>query len=130
VVAAADPNSVAFAVPVQGAVAVAQEARLATPPPPVDQAPPRAVQFNTSTAGGGSFPDPHYPAAALRNHYQGTAVIEFVVDASGKLVSVKLQKSSGIPVLDEEALDTVKTRWHFAPGKPGYFYKPFTFQLQ
>lgn len=130
VVAAADPSSVAFAVPVQGAVAIAQEARLATPPPPVNQAPPRAVQFNPSNAGGGTFPDPHYPAAALRNHYQGTVIIEFVVDDSGKLVSVRLQKSSGVPVLDEEALDTIKNRWHFAPGKPGYFYKPFTFQLQ
>src|SRR5215813_3912444 len=34
VVAAADPTSVAFAVPVQGAVAVAAAAHLATPPPP------------------------------------------------------------------------------------------------
>jgi len=130
VVAAADPSSVAFAVPVQGAVAVAQEARLATPPPPVNQAPPRAVQFNPGTAGGGSFPDPRYPAVALRNHYQGTVVVEFTVDAAGGLTSVRLQKSSGVPALDEEALDTVKNRWRFAPGKPGYFYKPFTFQLQ
>lgn len=130
VVAAADPSAVAFAVPVQGAVAIAQEARLATPPPPVNQAPPRAIQFNPSTAGGGTFPDPHYPASALRNHSQGTVIVEFVVDAAGKLTSVKLQKSSGVPALDEEALDTVKNRWHFAPGKPGYFFKPFAFQLQ
>lgn len=130
VVAAADPSSVAFAVPVQGAVAIAPAAHLATPPPPVNQAPPRAVQFNPSTAGGGMYPDPHYPSIALRNHYQGTAVVEFVVDEAGKLVSVKLQKSSGFPVLDEEALDTVKNRWRFPPGKPGYFYKPFTFQIQ
>lgn len=130
VVAAADPTSVAFAVPVQGAVAIASAAHLATPPPPVNQAPPRAVQFNPSSAGGGSYPDPHYPSIALRNHYQGTAVVEFVVDEAGRLVSVKLQKSSGFPVLDEEALETIKNRWRFAPGKPGYFYKPFTFQIQ
>lgn len=130
VVAAADPSAVAFAVPVQGAVAIAQEARMATPPPPVNQAPPRAVQFNPSTAGAGSFPDPHYPAAALRNHYEGTVIIEFVVDASGRLASAKIQKSSGVPILDEEALETVKNRWHFASGKPGYFFKPFTFQMQ
>ena len=130
VVAAADPSSVAFAVPVQGAVAVAQEARMATPPPPVNQAPPRAVQFNPSTAGGGSFPEPHYPAIALRNHMQGTVVIEFVVDAAGKLTAIKIQKSSGCPALDEEALDTIKNRWRFAPGKAGYYYKPFMFQLQ
>jgi periplasmic protein TonB len=130
VMAAADPASVAFAVPVQGAVAIAPAAHLATPPPPVDQAPPRAVQFNPNSAGGGSFPDPHYPAVALRNHYEGTAIIEFVVDQSGKLASAKVQKSSGFPALDEEALETVKNRWRFSPGKPGYFYKPFTFKLQ
>ena len=130
VVAVADSSSVAFSVPVQGAVAVAQEARMATPPPPVDQAPARAVQFNPNAAGGGSFPDPRYPSIALRNKYQGTVIIEFSVDESGRLISVKVQKSSGFPVLDEEAMETVKNRWRFAPGKPGYFFKPFTFQLQ
>jgi protein TonB len=130
VVAAADPNSVAFAVPVQGAVAIAQEARLASPPPPADQAPPRAIQFNPNTSGGGSFPPPSYPPIAARNHYQGTVTIEFTIDDSGKLTSVKIQKSSGYPTLDEEALNTVKNRWRFAAGKSGYFFKPFVFQLE
>jgi protein TonB len=130
VVRVADSSAVAFAVPVQGALAVAQEARLATPPPPTNQAPPRAVQFNPNTAGGGSFPDPKYPALARRNQYQGTVIIEFMVDESGTLTSVKVQKSSDFLVLDEEALDTVKNRWHFIAGKPGYFFKPFTFRLQ
>ncbi len=130
VVAAADPSSVAFAVPVQGAVAIASAAHLATPPPPANQAPPRAVQFNPAGAGGGSFPDPRYPAIAMRNRYQGTVVIEFVVDEAGHLASAKVQKSSGYPVLDEEALQTVQNRWRFTAGKAGYFYKPFAFQLQ
>lgn len=132
VVAVADPTSVAFAVPVEGAVAIAPAAHLATPPPSANQAPPapRAVPFNPSTAGAGSFPDPHYPTIAMRNHYQGTVIVEFVVDQAGRLSSVKVQKSSGYPVLDEEALDTVKNRWRFTAGKPGYFYKPFAFQLQ
>jgi protein TonB len=130
VVAAADPTSVAFAVPVQGAVAIAAAAHLATPPPPANQAPPRAVQFNPNAAGGGSFPDPHYPAVALRNHYEGTVIIEFVVDQQGRLADAKIQKSSGFPVLDEEALETVKNRWRFSQGKPGYFFKPFTFKMQ
>jgi protein TonB len=130
VVAVADSPSVAFSVPVQGAVAIAQEARLATPPPPVNQPPPRAVQFNPTSGGGGVFPEPRYPPIALRNHYQGTVVIEFVVDESGKLRSVKVQKSSGYPVLDEEALGTITNRWRFPAGRPGYFFKPFQFQLQ
>ncbi len=130
VVAAADPSSVAFAVPVQGAVAIAQEARLATPPPPANQAPPQPVKFNYNTSGGGSFPQPNYPGIALRNHYQGTVIIDFSVDESGALASVKVQKSSGIPVLDEAALDTIQHRWHFPAGKPGNWYVPIVFQLQ
>jgi TonB family protein len=66
----------------------------------------------------------------MRNHYQGTVIVEFVVDEVGQLTSVKVQKSSGYPVLDEEALNTVKNRWRFTTGKPGYYYKPFAFQLQ
>ena len=131
VVAAADPSSVAFAVPVQGAVAIAPAAALASPPPAVTHAPPpKAVQFNPNSEGGGSFPEPKYPQSALRNQYQGTVIIEFVVDESGTLTSVKVQKSSGYPILDEEALQTVKSRWRFPLGKPGYFFKPFTFQIQ
>jgi protein TonB len=131
VVAAADSSSVAFAVPVQGAVAIAPTAALASPPPPVTHTPPpKAVQFNPNSEVGGSFPEPKYPQSALRNQYQGTVIIEFVVDPSGQVASVKVQKSSGFPILDEEALSTVKNRWRFTPGTARYFFKPFVFQLQ
>ncbi|HZR21472.1 MAG TPA: TonB family protein [Verrucomicrobiae bacterium] len=130
VVAAADPASVAFAVPVQGAVAIAPAAHLATPPPPVGQAPPRAVQFNPGAGGGGRYPQPQYPAVALRNHYQGTVIIEYTVDEAGKIDSPKVQKSSGFPVLDEAALQVIQTRWHFEPGAVRHYITPFTFQLQ
>ena len=130
VVAAADPTSVAFAVPVQGAVAIADTAHLATPPPPAAKAPPTAVKFNPSVADGGNHPPPQYPAMALRNHYQGTVTIEFVVDPSGKVTSAKVQKSSGFPLLDEAALDMVKNRWSFTPGSERIYYWPCVFQLQ
>src|SRR6516165_3685713 len=85
VVAVADSANVAFSVPVQGAVAIAPEARLATPPPPVTQAPPSApVRFNPNAAGGGSFPLPIYPISAQRNHEEGMVTIELMVDESGK----------------------------------------------
>lgn len=130
VVAAADPTSVAFAVPVQGAVAVAAAAHLATPPPPVTHAPPTATKFNPAVADGGSYPPPQYPGVALRNHYQGTVTIEIVVDPSGKITVAKVQKSSGSPALDEAALDAVKNRWRFPPGNERYYYWPCVFQLQ
>lgn len=131
VVAAADSSAVAFAVPVQGAVAVASEARLATPPPPVPQAPPRPVAFNPNAATGGSFPPPDYPPLALRNRWHGTAVVEIKVDPDGKTTDVKLQRSSGYSVLDEAAMEVVSKRWHFpASGKPEWYYYPFLFQIQ
>src|SRR5205807_3794698 len=59
VVAAADPSTVAFAVPVQGAVAIAP-ARFATAPPPVNTAPPTPTKFDPN-ASAGTFPPPSYP---------------------------------------------------------------------
>jgi protein TonB len=130
VVAAADPTSVAFAVPVQGAVAVAAAAHLATPPPPANHAPPAATKFNPGVSDGGSYPPPQYPGMALRNHYQGTVTIEIMVDATGKITLAKIQKSSGFPLLDETALDVVTNRWRFPPGSERYYYWPCLFQLQ
>jgi len=130
IVAVVDSPAVAFSVPVQGAVAVAQEARMATPPPPVDRPPARPVQFNPHAAGEGYFADPQYPSMALRNHYEGTSVIEISVDAAGNTTEAKVFKSSGFPVLDEAALDVVKKRWKFPPGQPRLYHWPCTFKLQ
>lgn len=130
VVAAADAANVAFSVPVQGAVAIAAAVHLATPPPPVVKAPPKPIQFNPATASGGNFPPPQYPAAALRNHYQGTVTIEITVDAAGSVTAANIQKSSGHSVLDDAALDVVKHRWRFPAGTVRYYYWPCIFQLQ
>jgi len=56
-VAAPADASVAFAVPVQGAVAVAKEARFASPPPPVTHA-PGPTRFDPNANDGGSYPPP------------------------------------------------------------------------
>src|SRR2546421_5176740 len=61
VVAPADAP-VAFSVPVQGAVVVAREARLATPPPPVTHPPAGPTKFDPNAASGGSYPAPDYPS--------------------------------------------------------------------
>src|SRR5215475_1967983 len=71
-VAAPADAPVAFAVPVQGAVVVAKEARFATPPPPATHAPAAPTQFDPRTAEG-SFPPPEYPPLAVAHQYQGTA---------------------------------------------------------
>jgi len=121
VVAAADAPNIAFAVPVQGAVAVAAQAHLAPPPPavtaPPKPSPPKPVQFNPQTvADGGVYPAPSYPTVAQRNRYQGTVQVLIEVDPTGKVVSATVQKTSGHEILDDAAISVVKNRWRFPPA--------------
>jgi protein TonB len=120
VVAAADPTSVAFAVPVEGAVAVASPRFVPPPPPVVQQPPPKPAptptKFNADTVDGGTHPKPDYPSLAQRNHYQGTVTLEIHVDPSGAVTGVKVQKSSSFLMLDEAAMKVVSTHWSFLPG--------------
>lgn len=133
VAAVADSSSVAFAVPVQGAVAIAPTAQAASPPPPiVKQAPAKGpVTFDPNAAGNrGSYPKPEYPVSALRHGNQGTVMVEFNVDAAGNVTNGKVFKSSGFSVLDEAALEVVLKKWHFPPGPPRLYQSPIIFQLQ
>lgn len=49
-----------------------------------------------------------YSREARERELQGSAVVEFAIDRSGKLIDRKLRASSGSAVLDEEALSTVE----------------------
>lgn len=127
VVAAADAPNVAFAVPVQGAVAIAAQAHLAPPPPPVTApprpSPPKPVQFNPQTvADGGVYPPPTYPQVALRNRYKGTVEVLIEVEPTGAITSVSVQKSSGHSILDDAAVSVVKNRWRFPADEKKRLY--------
>jgi len=131
VVAAADAADVAFAVPVQGAVALAPTARYVPPPPAVTRAPSAPVKFNPATANDtGIYPAPTYPGFALRNRQQGTVNIEIFVSAEGAVTQALVQKSSGYPTLDEAALEVVQKRWRFPAGSPRHYTWACVFQMQ
>ena len=49
-----------------------------------------------------------YPRAARQAHIEGVVMLHFVMDAQGKLVSFDIAKSSGRPVLDNEALALIQ----------------------
>ncbi len=51
---------------------------------------------------------PVYPAGALKDKRTGTVSLGFLVDADGKLVSSKVNESSGHPDLDDAALEGIK----------------------
>ncbi len=49
------------------------------------------------------------PRAARRARLQGTVYLSVTLDASGKILSVKVRKSSGHATLDEGAVDTMRS---------------------
>jgi protein TonB len=63
-------------------------------------------------------PSPKYPRIARRRGYQGTVVIEALVNREGKVEDLRLSHSSGYRVLDRAAMRSVKN-WVFEPGRRG-----------
>ncbi len=61
-------------------------------------------------------PHPPYPEEARRLRQEGLAVLHVEVDAQGNVASVLLKQSTGFPLLDESAVETVKT-WKFKPAR-------------
>jgi TonB family protein len=132
VLAAPDSAAVAFAVPVEGAIAV-KEARFATPPPPVGMAPPRPKTFIPGHGEAGRFPWPtplDYPRDALSQQAQGKVELDVFIDASGAPVKVEIRTSSGHASLDRASQQWVKNRWHWLAGEERHYYVPFVWQLQ
>lgn len=63
-------------------------------------------------------PPPPYPILARRRGLEGVVVLAVWVDDLGQAQSVNLHRSSGHAVLDQSALETVKT-WRFVPARRG-----------
>ncbi|UCF83239.1 MAG: energy transducer TonB [Desulfobacteraceae bacterium] len=63
-------------------------------------------------------PPPQYPRVARRRGYQGTIVLEVLVNREGRVEKLKVFQSSGYSVLDKSAIRSVKG-WLFEPGRRG-----------
>lgn len=80
-------------------------------------------------------PPPAYPMVARRNGLQGRVVLNVEVLASGVCGQINVHKSSGYTMLDEAALQTVKT-WRFLPASQAgravdkWFMIPIQFSLK
>jgi protein TonB len=59
-----------------------------------------------------------YPPRALLRRQDGVAYVRVVVDRQGNLVSAELQRSSGIPLLDDEAVAVVARAKPYPPPPP------------
>ncbi len=65
----------------------------------------------------------HYPAQARRLRIEGTTILKFVISGKGKLINVKIIKSSGKQILDKAALEAVKKAAPFPEAPPPFYYK-------
>jgi protein TonB len=75
------------------------------------------VQARSDVAGLNN-PKPAYPLAARRRGIQGRVLISSLVRADGGCAEVRLDHSSGHPLLDQSALDAVR-HWRFIPARRG-----------
>ncbi|MCK4618943.1 MAG: energy transducer TonB [Desulfobacterales bacterium] len=63
-------------------------------------------------------PSPKYPLIARRRGFQGTVVLEVMVDRNGRVGELRVLKSSGYKVLDRAASASVRD-WIFKPAIKG-----------
>jgi TonB family protein len=77
----------------------------------------------------------HYPDSARAHNQQGRSIVQFIVDENGKVVNPEIVRSSGVAVLDNEALRAVSEMPAWNPGKQAgtpvnvYFTMPISFKL-
>lgn len=77
-----------------------------------------------------------YPGEARSRGQQGSVIVQFAIDRSGKLVEKLLQKSSGNPRLDEEALAAIERASPFPlppeeePGELLKYSMPIVFKIR
>lgn len=80
-------------------------------------------------------PPPAYPLAARRMGLQGRVLLNVEVLANGICGHIRIEKSSGYAMLDNAALETVKT-WRFLPARQAgtsvdkWFMIPVQFSLR
>lgn len=108
---------------------ITPNASVETTPEPVTPEPPAAPEpadASAPTTSGDpapvvpptplSAPPPPYPPEALRMQAGGTVQVRVTVTATGQVDHVELRQSSGNPILDRAALDSVR-HWTFQPAQ-------------
>ena len=62
---------------------------------------------------------PPYPAMARRLGQQGTVILSITVSVDGSVSAAQVARSSGVPELDQSAVDWVKAHWRYKPAMQG-----------
>jgi protein TonB len=74
----------------------------------------RALESEISRKLGSKIQESDYPEEARRQGWSGTTLVGVVVSADGKIKQVAVSKTSGFPLLDQQALrmlDGVRIWW-------------------
>jgi len=92
-------------------------------PPPIELPPPQTIgtagnptPIEASLAYRDASPPP-YPRDALREGIEGTVQLRVLVDETGHVLDVQIQRSSGERQLDNAAREHVLHRWSFLPAQ-------------
>ncbi len=59
---------------------------------------------------------PQYPRIARRRGYEGVVILKALVSREGEVLEIRVLKTSGHSILDEEAIQAVQ-KYRFEPGK-------------
>lgn len=78
----------------------------------------------------GRMPQPAYPAEARSKGQTGTVLVEFIVGVDGRVLSASAKDPSPWPLLNNEAVNTVRRSWIFPPGPVIKLQRPIVFQLK
>lgn len=73
--------------------------------------------FSDAHVQYGQNPAPAYPMDARRDNEQGEVLLRVLVAADGSVKRVEVVHSSGFDLLDDSAVDAVRTRWRFVPAR-------------
>ncbi|ANE77872.1 energy transducer TonB [Dickeya solani IPO 2222] len=84
-------------------------------------APPTAAAPVTPPSASAAYlrnPPPAYPDVAINRGWEGTVLLNVQVRPDGKVQTIRLQRSSGYPTLDDAAREAVQ-HWSFVPARRG-----------
>ena len=81
-------------------------------------APSSAPSASATRANGitSTHTTPPYPPNAKKNEQQGTVVLHIMISAQGDVTSATVSRSSGVPELDQTAVDWVTKHWKYKPA--------------
>ncbi len=93
----------------------APQATSSRTPRPAAAEKPAAGMSGKARLAAGHMPSPDFPPLARRNNQEGTVVVEFCVNSSGRVTAAFVKTPSRWPLLNQSAVRTV-LKWSFPPG--------------